>query len=271
MKYQPSLPEHNDNISEQHPLKDFFVIGLWLLVGAALLFWVLALAVDTAVEHLDHDSEARLYALLPSKPMPTEAPERARQAQVQALVESMRACAGLRLPANVSLHKSDTPNAAVLPGGNIVVFTGLLDEVKSENGLAFVLAHELSHITQRDHLRALGRGIVLYGMAALLTGSDSGLSDLVAPVGKLGDATYSRTREAAADAAALRILNCRYGHAGGATELFDSLKEGDADPSGLSHYVASHPAMQQRIDAINAAIRAGGMKTGPVTPLAPAP
>ncbi|RSZ56326.1 M48 family metallopeptidase [Massilia atriviolacea] len=271
MKYQPSLPEHNDNISTQHPLKDFVVIGLWLLAGAALLFWMLALAVDTVVERLDHESEAQLYALLPSRPIPTEAAEQARQRQVQALVDSMRACAGLRLPANVSLHKSETPNAAVLPGGNIVVFTGLLDEVTSENGLAFVLAHELSHITQRDHLRALGRGIVLFGVSALLTGGDSGLSELLAPVGKLGDATYSRTREAAADAAALRILNCRYGHAGGATELFASLKEGDADPSGLSHYVASHPAMQQRIDAIDAAIRAGGMKVGPLTPLAPAP
>ncbi|HEX8615754.1 MAG TPA: M48 family metallopeptidase [Telluria sp.] len=271
MKYQPSLPEHNDNISDQHPLKDFFVIGLWLLAGTALLFWTLALAVDTVVERLDHESEARLYALLPAKAIETAPAERARQVQVQALVESMRACAGLRLPSNVTLYKSDTPNAAVLPGGNIVVFTGLLDKVKSENGLAFVLAHELSHITQRDHLRALGRGIVLFGISALLTGNDSGLSDLLAPVGKLGDATYSRTREAAADAAALRILNCRYGHAGGATELFAALKEGDADPTGLSHYVASHPAMQERIDALNAAIRAGGMQVGPVTPLAPVP
>ncbi|NHZ96074.1 M48 family metallopeptidase [Massilia sp. CCM 8734] len=271
MKYQPSLPEHNDNISDQHPLKDFFVIGLWLVAGTALLFWMLALAVDTVVERLDHESEARLYALLPAKAIETAPAERPRQVQVQTLVDSLRACAGLRLPSNVTLYKSDTPNAAVLPGGNIVVFTGLLDEVKSENGLAFVLAHELSHITQRDHLRALGRGIVLFGVSALLTGSDSGLSDLLAPVGQLGDATYSRTREAAADAAALRILHCRYGHAGGATELFAALKEGDADPTGLSHYVASHPAMQQRIDALDAAIRAGGMTVGPVTPLAPAP
>lgn len=76
MKYQPSLPEHNDNISTQHPLKDFVVIGLWLLAGAALLFWMLALAVDTVVERLDHESEAQLYALLPSRPIPTEAADR---------------------------------------------------------------------------------------------------------------------------------------------------------------------------------------------------
>lgn len=137
----------------------------------------------------------------------------------------MRVCAGMRQPETVSLSKADVPNAAVIPGGHIVVFSGLLSQVRSENGLAFVLAQELAHITQRDHLRAMGRGIVLFGLAALVTGSDSGLSELLAPVNSPGQASYSRTRESAADAAALRILHCRYGHAGGATELFAAMKD----------------------------------------------
>ena len=35
MKYQPALPEHNDNISHEHPLKDFVLIlaALSALVG----------------------------------------------------------------------------------------------------------------------------------------------------------------------------------------------------------------------------------------------
>ncbi|MDQ1831805.1 M48 family metallopeptidase [Massilia scottii] len=267
MKYQPSLPDHNDNVSYEHPLKDFIVIAGWLLAGTVLIFWLLGLAVDAMVDRLSHESEARLYALLPARAMETAPAEQAQQVQLQALVDSMRTCAGLRLPATITLTKSDTPNAAVVPGGNIIVFSGLLGQVRSENGLAFVLAHELAHITQRDHLRAMGRGIVLFGLSTLLTGSDSGLSDLLAPVNHLGQAKYSRTREAAADAAALRILNCRYGHAGGATELFAALKEEDEAFAGLSHYAASHPAMQDRIDTLNAAIKANGMKLGPVLPL----
>ncbi|MDQ1923588.1 M48 family metallopeptidase [Massilia pseudoviolaceinigra] len=267
MKYQPSLPEHNDNVSYEHPLKDFIVIAGWLLAATLLIFWLLGLAVDAMVDRLSHESEARLYALLPAKAMETAPAERAQQVQLQALVDSMRSCAGLRLPATITLTKSDTPNAAVVPGGNIIVFSGLLGQVRSENGLAFVLAHELAHITQRDHLRAMGRAIVLFGLSTLLTGSDSGLSDLLAPVNHLGQAKYSRNREAAADGAALRILNCRYGHAGGATELFAALKEEDEAFAGLSHYAASHPAMQDRIDTLNAAIKANGMKLGPVLPL----
>jgi Zn-dependent protease with chaperone function len=265
MKYQPSLPEHNDNVSQQNPLKDFFVIMGWLVAITACVFWLLGLAVDAVVDRLDHADEARLYALMPAHAAPAAGAD-PRQTQLQALVDGMRQCAGLQLPATVTLNKSDDANAAVMPGGHVIVFSGLLDQVKSENGLSFVLAHELAHITQRDHLRAMGRGIVLFGLSALLTGSDSGLTELLAPVNSLGHAKYSRTREAAADAAALRILDCRYGHAGGATELFQAMQARDGDGFGISHYVASHPAMQERIDTLNRAIRDGGMTVGPVSP-----
>lgn len=267
MKYQPSLPPDNDNISPEHPLKDFAVILAWLAAAGALLFWLLGLAVDGVVDNLSHETEASLNKMLPSMSVKTDATPGPRQAQLQALVDSMRACAGLRLPATVTLNKSKVPNAAVVPGGHIVVFGGVFEHVKSENGIAFVLAHEMAHVTQRDHLRAMGRGIVLFGISAILTGSDSGLSELLMPVNKLGHANYSRARESAADAAALRILNCRYGHAGGATEFFDAMKDQDSSLFGLSHYAASHPAMQDRVDAINRAIRDGAMKVGPVRPL----
>ena len=113
----------------------------------------------------------------------------------------------------------------------------------------------------------MGRGIVLFGLSAILTGSDSGLSGLVAPAAHLGTTNYSRAREALADARALQILNCRYGHVGGATELFEALKKDDADGDMLPHYLSSHPAMQSRIDALRHAASAQKMRTGPVLPL----
>ena len=41
----------------------------------------------------------------------------------------------------------------------------------------------------------------------------------------VGEAGYSRGREAQADANALRILQCHYGHVGGATEFFEALSK----------------------------------------------
>ena len=266
MEYKPSLPAHNDNASPESPLRDVVAVVLGLLAAAALAYWLLGLAVDATVLRMSTETEARLYALLPA-PGPDKTPVLPQQAQLQELVNSLHACAGLRLPTSVTLEKSQVPNAMVVPGGHIVVYSGLLSQVRSENGLAFVLAHELAHISQRDHLRAVGRSLVLFGFSALLTGSDSGLTELLAPVDQLGQASYSRTREAAADAVALRILNCRYGHAGGATEFFSSMKDEDSGIADLSHYTSSHPAMQQRIDTLNRAIRQAGYKEAAVAPL----
>lgn len=267
MKYQASLPQHNDNVSHEHPLKDFLLILSGLLAIGALAFWLLGHAVDWAVDNLSPEAEARL-SLMAAMTLPDSPKQEAeRAARVQALVNGMQQCAGLAARPDLRLHKSEVPNAAVFPGGTIVVFTGLLDRVESENGLAFVLAHELSHIAHRDHLRALGRGIVLFGVSALLTGSDSGLSALLAPAAHLGTTKYSREREALADARALQILHCRYGHVGGATELFEALKVDDALAGSVPHYLASHPAMQSRIDALTQAASAQKMPIGPVLPL----
>ena len=269
MKYQPSLPSHNDNVSQEHPLKDFLSILSRLAVLALLGFFLLGLLVDTVVDHMDAATEASLTRIIAAKApeLPgTPAHGDARQARLQALADSMRACAGITGPATVRLTESTIPNAVVVPGGNIYVFSALLDHVQSENGLAFVLAHELAHLSHRDHLRSLGRGIVLYGLAALISGDTSALASVLAPVRQLGDATYSRSRESAADARALQVLACRYGHAGGATEFFEALDDGKGDVIPGSHYFASHPAMQARIAALRAAIAQGGLKTGAVRP-----
>jgi Zn-dependent protease with chaperone function len=66
--------------------------------------------------------------------------------------------------------QSDAVNAMAVPGGKMVVFSGLLDSLSSTNGLMFVLAHEVGHFKNRDHLRLMGRGIVLSILAMLALG-----------------------------------------------------------------------------------------------------
>ena len=269
MKYAPSLPPDNDNVTREHPLKDFLSLLTGLAALALLGYVVLGLLVDAVVDRMGPDTEAALTRIVAASPPPVSpGKEAANTARLQVLVDGLRACAHFTGPASVRLTQSSVPNAMVVPGGTIYIFSGLLAHVRSENGLAFVLAHELAHLSHRDHLRGLGRGIVLYGLAALLTGDSSALASVLAPVQQLGDASYSRSRESAADAQALRVLACRYGHAGGATELFESLRSQEADAVPGSHYFASHPAMGARIDAIHKAAKDAGMKTGPVLPLA---
>jgi Zn-dependent protease with chaperone function len=267
MKYAPSLPEHNDNVIREHPLKDFLSLLARLAALALLGYFLLGLLVDAVVDRMGPETEASLTRLVTAQVEAVPRADAGRTARLQQLVDSLRPCARFTGPANVRLSVSAVPNAMVVPGGTMFVFSGLLDQVRSENGLAFVLAHELAHLSHRDHLRALGRGVVLYGLAALITGDGSALASVLAPVQQLGDAAYSQARESAADAMALQVLACRYGHAGGATEFFEALRARDADALPGSHYFASHPAMDARIDAIRAAARKAGLKSGAVLPL----
>lgn len=270
MEYKPVLPEHNDNISHRQPVREFLEIAASLAIIAVLVFVGVGLLVDRIVDGISADTEAAISRMV-SLPADTPAPLQPRQRQVQQLVDQLRACTPLRRPTPIYLHDAEPVNAAVGPGGNITVFTGLLGSKLSENGLSFVLAHELAHIEHRDHLRGMGRAIAMAAVIATITGGSGDIDAIVGPGLHLGTAKFSRTREARADARALEILQCRYGHVGGATELFESMKAKDSSWT-LSHYMASHPAMQERIAAMHAQAAARRFPARDTLPLAtPAP
>ncbi len=223
-----------------------------VLVIVLLGYWVLGFVVDIAVNYLSPEQEAQLHSKINidwefgEESMPKE------QAQLQSLVDAFKPCLSLPYPITVSLVKSDVVNAMAVPGGKMVVFSGLLEAVSSTNGLMFVLAHELGHFQNRDHLRLLGRGVVLSILAMLAFGGDSGFSDILASTINLRTAKYSQSRESQADRTALQALQCHFGHVGGATELFESLKSQEEEFDwDMLHYFDSHPELQQRIDDLH--------------------
>ena len=65
-----------------------------------------------------------------------------------------------------------TVNAFATLGGHVFVFTGLVDSLDSENGLAMVLAHELA---QPNEIEVAWERIVA-GFQTYLRGFDPGLA-----------------------------------------------------------------------------------------------
>jgi predicted Zn-dependent protease len=57
--------------------------------------------------------------------------------------------AGKEFDWKVSLIRDDKQNAFCLPGGKIVVYTGMIPVAQNEAGLATVLGHEMAHATSR--------------------------------------------------------------------------------------------------------------------------
>jgi len=252
VNYQPSLPEHNDNVSHQHPVREFFVLITGVLVFVLIGYWALGLFVDVAVDYLSSEQEATFFSKVDINWDFGEESMPEKQAKLQGLVDAFKPCLSLPYPITVSLVKSEVVNAMAIPGGKMVVFSGLLDSLSSKNGLMFILAHELGHFKNRDHLRLMGRGIVLSILAMLAFGGDSGFSDVFASTINLRTAKYSQTRESQADHTALQALQCHFGHVGGATELFETLQSQDEESDfEMLHYFSTHPELQQRIEDLN--------------------
>jgi predicted Zn-dependent protease len=73
----------------------------------------------------------------------------------------------------VTLLRKDVANAYCLPGGKIVVYSGILPITKNDAGLATVLGHEVSHATaehvaeriEREHLTEVAAAIIAGGVA----------------------------------------------------------------------------------------------------------
>ncbi len=75
----------------------------------------------------------------------------------------------------VSVVQSDQVNAFCLPGGKIVVYTGILPVAEGEAGLATVMGHEMAHATSRHGSQRMLQSQL---MQAGMMGAQMSVSDL---------------------------------------------------------------------------------------------
>lgn len=267
MKFTARQPGANVNVSPTHPLKEFAVLAGGLLAIAIGLYLALGLAVDLIVPRLSMDLENKLAGAFMERLVETDEVADTTRA-LQALVDRLQnRCAPLPYAITVHVQQSDAVNAAALPGGHMLVFTGLLSEMTSENELAFVLAHELGHFAHRDHLRGLGRALVLMTASTVLLGADNSINSLIGQGMVLTELSFSRKQESRADAFALETLFCHYGHVADATSFFTKIPT-DGDPGRFGHYFASHPENRLRIGHLeDLALKKGYPVEGTLLPL----
>ena len=240
MEYTPRPIRDEVNVSPEHPLREFFLLAGGLLGGLLVLYLVLGFILNLVVPRIDPSLEEYLgnffLASFTQEEKPTTAGQRL-QALLDDLVHEMEAPTRKY---RVHLVPSREANAFALPGGHIVVMSGLVLEALSENELSMIIGHELGHFRNRDHLRGLGRGLVLVVFSSVLFGADSALSRLSATLLGSAEMKFSQRQELQADARGLELLVKKYGHAGGATDFFRRVGEKEKG-NRLTYFFASHP------------------------------
>jgi len=220
MKYTPREPDTNVNVTPTSPLKDFFVLSGGLLAITVAIYFLLGFAVDLIIPHISPETEKKMSAIFGNlSEKETIFPEKHRK--LQALIDTIQSdCSKLPYDFKIHIKEADTVNALAMPGGHIIVFTGLLNKVKSENELAYILGHEIGHYANRDHLRGLGRVLIFMAISTALFGTDSSIGNMVGHGLSISEMSFSRRQETMADEFGLEMLNCTYGHVGGGNRFF---------------------------------------------------
>lgn len=268
MRFIPRSPEEGINVSKEHPL----VEAGTLIVGIGLIFAVIAVTliflVEIAIYFIPAEKEVALF----EDWMPTDivvvAEGDERSQAVDAILKRLsRHYPDSPYTFRIAIDDSEFMNAMALPGGLIVLTAGLLDAVKTENELAFIIGHELGHFKNRDHMRALGRGVVLGILFVAISGSGAG-SNYGASIADLALRGFSRSQEASADEFGLGIVHKEFNHVADSWRFFERIDEYDGDFLKLMSYLSTHPSPDNRVDAlIMLAGKNGWSITGELTPV----
>lgn len=159
-----------------------------------------------------------------------------------------------RYPVAITVVEKAQTNAFAVPGGHIVVFSGLLQQMQHPEELAALLAHEFSHVELRHTTRSLLQSLGTYMVVSLVFGDLTGIGAVVVEnANTLKSLEYSRKLEKEADLNGLQLLNARRINGEGYIWLFGTLKKEAG--AGPSEWLSSHPDLDNRIGYVQAALK----------------
>jgi Zn-dependent protease with chaperone function len=146
-----------------------------------------------------------------------------------------------------TIIEDPTLNAFALPGGAIIIHSGLILKAKTPEEIAGVLAHEISHVTRRHHVRGIIGNLGIYIIVRGFLGDISGVSAEIATAGAtLSSLQYSRSFEIEADETGWKLLTKAGVDPKGMLAFFETMKN-EQGKVHVSEFLSTHPATEERI------------------------
>jgi len=165
----------------------------------------------------------------------------------------------LPYPLTVRVVKSPIVNAFTLPGGQILLFSELLDFADGPEEVAGVLAHEIGHALRRHPMEIFVKNVGAATLIGFLLGDVTGGTIVVALAQFTITSAYTRDAEREADTDAVDLLNGAGIDGSGLVDFFDRLRKSEG--SGLDDIlsvIGTHPASGERSDFVRSNATASG-------------
>jgi Zn-dependent protease with chaperone function len=230
-----------------------------LLLG--VLLWEHERIAGWAVSHIPVAQERKLGEVVFAQ---TRAKLRLVEGPPAALVREIgaRLTKGSAYTYEFHVAEDSTVNAFAMPGGFVVVHSGLLALAGSAEEVAGVLAHEVQHVEKRHSLKAMAKSAGLMVTVSMVFGDLGGLVSLGQDLIGL---KFSRQHESEADAEGLKALVAAGISPTGMRDFFRKMGEKESLNLG---WLSSHPGSEERYAALDAALKAMPLAATQVQPLA---
>lgn len=191
-----------------------------------------------------------------------------QQAYVQRVGARMAEVAGLPGQCTFTLVNTDVVNAFAVPGCYIYVTRGLLTLADSEAELAYVLGHEIGHVTAA-HSQRRQNASILSGLGAIVVGVLTGSGELAQLAGQgaqLYTLRYSREQELESDDLGVRYMVQAGYDPYAAADMLNALgaqdqlraRSRDSEAQATPEWARTHPLTENRVVRVSEQARASG-------------
>jgi len=165
--------------------------------------------------------------------------------------------------------EDSTLNAFALPGGNVVINSGLLLKADSAEEVAGVIAHEICHVTQRHHIRGLVNQVGVVLIVQTMFGDASALIATISRFGgDMSTLKNSREFENEADNEAWELLRRANISQKGMISFFEKLKNQRTEfEEGIEKtfdFMSTHPNTVDRIKVLQKRLEQGDVADGKI-------
>ncbi len=250
-----AMIENNVNVSKTSDLKEFFILVAGIIVLSIFVFMCADFIAGVWIDNMPDKTQIKIENIMSygAEDFQLSAPSNQFASQLEILNRQKLKIISFdkklqgKSKFDIKVYPSKDLNAFVVPNGTIFFTAGMLGEIKDEQMLTFVLAHEMAHYAHRDHLKGSGRQIIAGVILSLLTaGQNNSLTKLVENVSTFNTLTYSKKQEKNADLFANSVIIKLYGNNNAAVKFMQLIDEKQNIPQYM-HYFSTHPAPSERI------------------------
>ncbi|MBP9186797.1 MAG: M48 family metallopeptidase [Bacteroidia bacterium] len=149
----------------------------------------------------------------------------------------------------VHVLDKDEINAFALPGGHLIIYSGLIQNADNQEELSGVICHEIAHIQLSHVMKKLVKEIGLTALISMTTGNGSG--EIIKETAKMiSSSAFDRSLEKEADIKAVDyLINAKINPEPFANFLYKlSVKENET--TKYLTWISTHPESKERAEYI---------------------